>query len=637
MIASFLFVMALVLGSTGVAQTTSARGAAKGSLAKSGAKASAAALMPEALSVKALLEELMSKRYAAEIGTFLETKNFQVAAQLELIEIPKKVTVPPPTPLPPNVEVTDLTLGTLDPEELLQKFSKPEQAVIDSGVLRNYKIRSVLVSVGLKGDLAPEIKEEVKKWLEERVKLEFGDVGSSTVTDVKSEIQKVNPVLEKQPLDLLQDFQNLAGQLALVLGILFAVILWRLLGNSKGGAKGTDTGEGANANGGAAGTGAEAGGSGGGKAVPGQGELDRESLQKREDLENEQIRLGKELGDFSERLLILCRKNQQDVSELIRVWSSRGEAGLKKVAAFAEAVGSDVGRLPIPIDAMSAAVKVFNKMSSLNLQEKRDLLENCYWDLLTVSQLGVDALNQPFGYLGSMNFNVISQALMEQNPRMKTLVAQYLSDDYLSRYLQGLTTDVKLSLLTESAELNKIPAQELGGLSSEFETKMQGERGDNLVVLDGTFAKIAKALTAIERITMLVNLKGEAIDSYKKSTPSLAFLGAWEDDSFRTFLAKCTPDEVLALIRVRPDLKDRVMALCPPMTAEMVDDEFKREDKSSDADKNVWLEQLDNRLAQMISLGEISLEKAIGSSESGGASSADAAGGVDGVDSKRSA
>ena len=569
------------------------------------AQAAPTSLSAEALGAKTLLEEMLARRFSQELATKVEKNAFSIGAQLDLTELPKRVIKPEAEAVQPE-PMSDLMLGTLDPEELLKKFSVSEAKPAAEGFLRNYRIKTVNVSVGLRDDLGSEFKNEVEKWLKQRVKAEFGTSGKGSVSFIKmlpiakkddptknQSSQDVKP--DEDFWDKLNKFQSLAGQIVLALALILGIIIFKLLTSSSNSFV-NKTGDGSTIN---------VGG-------PNQEAAKEEDLidEKTRKMNEEELKVlaSQEIEALTNRLNAILPRVAKDLESVVRSWCQAGEPGRLKLACFAEAVGREIGRLPIPVDALADTSKVFARMADLDLMEKRDTLQKAYWDLLAVMNLGAETLNQPFGYMGSLNVGVVSQVLMDQNPKMKTLVSLFLPSDLRVRYLRGLDESTKRELLQSAAKMSEIPADELRSLDGALMSKIRPTNTSDMVPLEMTINKLVAALTPREEVTLIYDMKGPAIDAYKRSVPSIAFLGEWPDDSLTVLLSRVSADEIVALIRMRPDVKERFIDLCPQLTAEMAIDELRLPDRMSDATKDEWLGALARRVREMVQLQEVSLE-----------------------------
>ncbi len=571
------------------------------------ASAQSSSMSAEALGAKAFLEDLLSRRFTQELSTKVDRQLFSIGAQLDLRQLPPQVIKAPEPAVGEQEPLSDLMLGTLDPEALIKKYTPVEQKAQAQGFLTNFRIKTVNVSVGLRDDLGEAFKGEVEKWLADRLKSEFGSAGKGAVTFIKMAPAE-RPVEKppKSPLEWLSEFQQLAGQLALALAIVFGVLMWKVL-TSKSFANVAKSGDGSTINVGAGGAGGEAG----------AGEsAERERILKEKE-EEERLSALKDIEQVTSRLKTLIPKVANDLEAVIRSWCQMGEGGRFKLACFIEAVGQDVGRMPIPIDAIPEVTKMFNRMNEVKLPEKRDALQKVYWDLMSAMNLGAETLSQPFGYMGSLNVGVINQVLMDQNPKLKTLVSLFLPTDLRNRYVGNLSAEAKRELLENAATLSEIPAAELKSLDGSLAGKLKPQNDGDNVTLDMTLNKLVAALTPMEEATLLHGMTGAALDSFKKSVASVAFLDEWPDDKLQVLLSRVSADEVVAFIRVRPDLQEKFLRLAPPLTSEMASDELRIEDRMSEVDKNAWIGQLAKRVQEMVTLQEVQLDKVFASSGNG--------------------
>jgi hypothetical protein len=558
------------------------------------AHAASTAMSAEALGAKAFLEDVLARRFAQELATKLDRTAFTVGAQLDLTELPKKVPTLDSLNQPPE-PISDLMLGTLDPEELLKKYAGQDIKTSAEGFLRNYRIKTVNMAVGLKEDVEPEFKAEIETWLTARVTSEFGKTGKGVVAFIKSIPVKKEVTPPKDLLGWLSEFQSLAGQIVMAFALLFGVLMWKVL-TSKTSAQSSNTGD--------TGPTINVGGASGEAAA----ERKAADAERKEQEEEERLSASRDIAGLSERLNALIPRLSKDFEAIMRAWCQSGDEGKFKLACFAEAVGQGLGKLPIPVDALPEISKVFARMSDVKLTEKRDALQKAYWDMLSVMNLGVETLTQPFGYLGGVNTGVLNQVLMDQNPKMKTIVSLFLPNDLRSRYLKSLSSDAKKELLESAARMSEIEASELKSMDSALAVKLKPQGNTETVPLDMTLGKLVSALSPMEEVTLLAQMQGPAIDSFKRSTPSIAFLGEWAEDKLKMLMSRVTPDELMALARVRPDLQERLVSLSPPLTAEMVGDELRMPDRTDDKTKNEWLTSLSKRINEMVSFQEVSLD-----------------------------
>jgi len=578
----------------------------------------AVSLSPDALGAKAFLEGLVVKRYSTELATLVDHDSFSLGAQLDLTPVVPVILQTPREVKPPSFEpYTDLMLGQLDGDQLLKSVAGPvDERTIAQKFMENFRIRSVIVSVGLKDQLNPSVKTEVEQWLKKRLATEFGSAGKGVVSIIKRIPDKPKEIIpEKAPKDLLEwaiQYQGLAGQALLAAAILAGIVIWQLmtkiLGTSAGagsfgedssgiGLGGEDESDFASL--------AEA-------AKEIQAEQEKQDALEHEFNEKERLRAGNDIESLKSRLREMTPRLSGTLEDVIRQWCNMGDAGRLRLVCFAEAAFRDTGKLPIPVDALPEVQKVFARMPEIDMKEKREALEKAYWDLLATLNLGSESLAQPFQYMENLGLNTVRKVLMEQNPRLRTLVSLYMNKDMRSRYVKSLNEEGKKELLLQAARLNEIAVEELATMDRGLMSKINPTLGHERVPLEMSFRKIVDSLTLIERVTILKDLTGRGVDEYKRTVPSLAFLGEWPDFQLKMFMMGLTPDELVAYLRVRPDLTDRMLGLATMMVAEIAREELGGPDKMPSADTEKAIEFFENRLKDAVESGDINLSEIFG-------------------------
>lgn len=396
-----------------------------------------------------------------------------------------------------------------------------------ASLLNQYQISKVQLSVGLSPDLGDDKKKEVQDWLDKRLKSEFG-------TKAKGEVTFINKLIEQTPeksfLDHLKNFQDLAGQVVLALALLIGALLWGLLASKNSQAKQLP------------------------EAKPQQRKPSAEkqaktACQKIQILrsrkkQKEEERLAKEIAEITQKISSLLPQLANEFKNVLRSWCEQGEAGRIRLVCFAEAVGKEIGKLPIPVDALGDVKNVFAQMPHMQQKESETRLKKRTGTSWLYSVLGADSLNQPFSYIGGLNVTSVSEVLIEQNPKMRTLVALYMSDDLRSEYMSSLDEQTKIQILQSATELNEIPLSEFKDFDGKLSAKVKGrgKGGEGMVQLEMTLQKIVMGLAAIEKITLLKDLKGAGMEQFKKTTASLAFLHQWPDGALAKLVGRANSD-----------------------------------------------------------------------------------------------
>jgi len=577
------------------------------------AKGGSASMNPDTLGAKAFLEGLLVRRYSLELATRVDREAFTLGAQLELT--PVAPLAPPQREVkPPDFDpYTDLMLGTIDADQLLKSVVAPvDERTVAQKFMENFRIRSVVMSVGLSEDLNSSVKGEVEQWLKKRLATEFGSAAKSTVTMIKKVPEK--KIVEKVPKDWMEwaiQYQSLAGQILLAMTILLGVFLWQVLAKLFGtsgaavddldmGTKGEsseDASDFASL--------AEA-------AKELQAEQEQEDQLAREQDDKERFRTGRDIESLGERLRELLPKMAGSLEEVIRQWCNMGDLGRLRLVCFAEVVYRDSGKLPIPVDALPEVQKVFARMPELDIGEKREALEKAYWDLLSTLNLGSDSLKQPFSYVENVGLATMRKVLMDQNPRLRTLVSLYMTKEMRDRYVKSLSPEGKKELLVQAGQLTEIRSEELESMDRSLMGRIKPTVGHEIVSLGMAFDRIVETLTIIEEITLLADIETPGIEEFKRTRPSLAFLGQWPDDQLKMLMMGLTPDELISFLRVRTDLRDRMLGLASMMVAEIAKEELQTPDRQPAAETEKAIEFFSQRLKALVEQNEIILTDVFG-------------------------
>lgn len=537
-------------------------------------KSALISLKPEAISAKALVEEMLIKRYSQELSSIIEKENFNLAVKLDLTEIPQKTIDPTSPPVVKEEPLSDLMLGRIDPENLLKKMNiSNQQTVAIETFLKNYRIKAVLVSVGLSETLGKDIETEVTQWLDSRMKEEFGSIGKSKVSTLKIATIKPseNHSAPKNFLDWLEKFQSLFSQIIIVIGILFAVIVWKLMNkpfsistsgdlttssNIKADSKNANTGDGL-ANSAGTGSGAASG--------PASGPASKETSTITQ--EHDLIRINNQI-------LEIVPKITNDLEAIIRSWCQSGESGYLKLACFAEAIGQKYGKLPIPVDAMAEVSKVFTKMIDFAPIKKIENLQKAYWDILAVLNLGSDTLERPFGYISGMHMPMMQEILINQNLKMQTLASLFMTADQRKVYLKSLPEKSKIDLIKSAADLTEVSLSEFKTMDSTLKGEFKPKTDGHKVPFDMSLNKIAESLSYTDQIIYLPKIESSSLFAFKQSFATVAFLHEYPIEKLKMLLSRATADEICSYLSLKSEMTDVFINNCPPFTAEVVRDEL---------------------------------------------------------------
>jgi len=547
----------------------------------------------EILGAKSFLEDILVKRYSQSLSTVVDKQAFSLSSQLDLTDLSDSELA--------NREAEsdtpfDLILGNLDSEKLIKQYGMEDQKSAMLTILSTKKIKSVLISVGLREDLGEQTKKDVEKWLSDRAKSEFGSLVKTEVSFVKE--LPIKREKGKEWFDWLNQFQNLVGIALMAMTFFLAVLIWRF---TTGKASVTNHKEG-----GSESQQIKLTTEGKGLGTGGADSVTASAIALKNDEERRQI---EEQIQFTQKINSITPKLASEMESIVRAWCNAGEEGKYKLVCFAESVGKELGKLPIPTEFISDIAKIFMGMSKVPVSDKRNYLEKVYWDLVTVLNLGASALEQPFSYLSNADSSLVSQILLDKNPKMKTLVSLYLPDTLRKKFISPLSSDEKLQILENAFSLKEIPSDELNDMSKDIKGQLSGDINSNNVQLEMSYQKILSTMSIIDEMEMLPKVKSQEIAEFKRKVASIAFLHEWPDDKLSIAIQKLRTDQLVAYLRFKPELKDRIISLCLPMTAEVLTDDLNQPDNMSRTEKEALLSDIAKTLNAIVSQKEIDLSE----------------------------
>jgi len=365
----------------------------------------------EALSAKVLLEDLIVRRYTQDLSTRLNRESFTLSTHLTLEPIPM-------ADIQAEEPINDLMLGTLDPESLMKQYAGKNANDYAASLLSMYRIAKLDMTVGVRDNLTDPDLDPLKKWLTERLKNEFGSVAKGEIIQTHIPVKLTSGEEKSNLLDYIAQFQALLGHLLLALALVIGALIWGSLRKSSKELNGKQNFE----------------------IKLQTPEIPQSSNQnianvKGDTSDPDNVSHQRDILKYQGKIKSLIEKLGPKVSDLIVLWCRQGDRGILRLACFAEATGQALGSMPIPIDAIKDVTRIFLQMPNVTYKEKHESIQQAYWDLVAMINLGPDALNQPFSYIAGLNVDAINEVLIEQNTKMKTLVTLFMPDDLRSRYI----------------------------------------------------------------------------------------------------------------------------------------------------------------------------------------------------------
>lgn len=532
------------------------------------------------LAATALLEELISRRLTTELSTQIDEKNFRLGVQAQVQKRGKDPAAQPLTPL------SDLELGFLNPDELLSQANANRQEF--DFFIKNFSLSKLKVHLGLQPGVSDEVDKEITAWLNQRLKAEFGNLVESETHRIRGQ-DEVLPPQPKSLSEKLRDFQELVGSFLLALGLTIAAFLVGLfyyLATKQV------------------------------SPLPDlklEGELEsRAAAESSAELSAQKAVnsvSAETLTDLKTKILDLSVKIGADLSVVIEEWCLEGEKGLLKTAALAEACANKLGRLPIPEQFKKQLTTLFTQQGAEPDDQRLDLLNEVYWALLATVNFGGESLRQPFSFLGGAEPEQTSKILLQNNLKLQAVTALYMPDSLRTSYLDSLNPSQKVALLAEAATMAEIEEQEFQSIENQMAGFFKKTSDTATIALDNTFSKIADSLSIIESFELLPQVKGPVLEKFKRTQPALAFFHEWPLPQQKKILSKATTEEIMAYLRIKPDLTEKFLEVVSPMARTIIADDIQRPDKLEPEQKNKLLTQLASRLAQAVASGEVKLSE----------------------------
>ncbi len=540
----------------------------------------------DAISVKSTIESMLVNRYSQELSSLVSKEHFSIGARLDLRVVKEKK-----RNSGADTGFSDLDLGYLDADALFESYSIPNIAGVSS--FEKYAIRAAEIQVGLQPNVGEEIKKSVEDWVSKRVKKEFGSTGKYKVQYIQS--PNFAPKTQKQNLmQILQDLQGLFGQLVIAIAILLGVILWRLL---MGGASKEE----ATAAGAAQSINIENKTEAAERAL-GAGGVD-------ENVSAVEKGLLEQIDHVSEQIKELSPKIVSQLESLVEEWCDQGEEGLFHLACFAEISGSVLGSLPIPKDSKKHMSGIFSRMNEVTTEIRLDMVNRIYWDIISVLNLGTESLHRPFSFIASSALSTVNNVLLGNDADTQTVVTLYMPDSMRKSYFKGLDQEKKMEILSSAAKLSTISEDGLQNIEDKIAPYFGEKQLESEVSMSLTLTKLIDSMSFIDACHTLPSVEGPVIEQFKQKNAHIAFLSQWSKEALNIIVKQASNDELLAYLRVMPDMKHFVLEFVSSRAQMILEDDLNQPDVLSENDKEELLGSFQQLITRLVSSGELSLDE----------------------------
>jgi len=595
---------------------------------------------PELIELKSKLEQAITKNYKDRISTQLDVNLFSVSVQVTLLELPepKKEEKLQQTndaaehsALPADINLGNIQLNPIY-EKLKNEIKSNEngkQALSDillDSWMRHVQITKVDVFIGLDSKIDKEYQKTFSEWLVKVIKSEFGSIGSYKVFEIKKmDLSKEVPTVFEQ----LSRFQVTLGFIILSSIFLLVVLLSRFT-TSRDTKEKNQTAiliqemQVAQMN--AASTAAS-----NAKALI-QDNLTKNSKDTSKLIGDENIVahlpvIAQAFKDLQIKVGFLLEFSALSNSEITESWFAQGWQGRIKFAALLDSILSyesvnkasefkNVKNLNTSNEILTwiqnqrntsekELYEAFQEFPNIPIQDRYRILEQCYWDLLSLKIMGKQVLKSRFTILQDLPNDKIQEVLSTQDQKLKALAILHLPQAKIQILLKGMSNDEKQKLITDSLKMNalNISDVELADETLKFAVNKEKISKENEFSVESLVPNLLSSLSVIDEFKMLPNALLQMKDQglyIKKNFPSLVFFAEWPDDLLKIFFDQVEPKYIVSYLQMALPMQTRIIKIIAPKTASIVSDELRlaKEQELEELEKNLTF--LKTRLYKLI-------------------------------------
>lgn len=612
---------------------------------------------PEIIELKSKIEQAITKNYRDRISTQLDSSLFSVSTQVSLIELPetekKNSDVKEDKPVE-NKEIetvpADLNLGNIPIHPIYEKFKNElktnengKNALSDLFIeswMSRVQISRIEVFVGLDRDLDSSYRKELSQWIGKVIKSEFGSVGNHKAFEI-TRLKKVEPPKEIITVyDQLSKFQVTLGFVILSVIVFLAVLMSRfttskdikvrnemalrieemkvaqmnsLSVNSKN------------------------------LIQEGVGKKSGKDIKGDEDLQLQGIQLqviAQAFRDLQFKIGFLFESNNLPIGEIAESWFGQGWQGRIKFAALIDAILSYSSVIQmgdghinstrpsskfIPKEMLelmksgnahleSELHEAFQEFPNIALQDRYKILEQSYWDLLSLQAMGKKALKSRFSILQDLNNDQIQEVLSKQDPKLKTLALLHLPKSKIQNLLLSMNNEEKQKIVNDSLRIKNLSLSdvELADETLKFAIEKNKSQMDTGVSVETLIPNLLSALSVSDEFKMLPHAVSQLSDQglqIKKTYPSLVFLTEWPEEAFKLFFDQVEIKYIVSLLTIAPQLQSKVLKVLSPKMSTIVADEVKQGVNRDPEEIEKNLTFLKTRLYRLVNDEVISLNK----------------------------
>lgn len=580
----------------------------------------AADFTSDEMDVRNRIEKDVQKNLYDLISTQLDPKTFTVAVRAKVIILP------PPKADPPRKTDSEvpagLDLGLIDARELVQSYEKQLEEI---KILKEnakdkptqYKITAIEVHLGMTKLYDDEYVKKMEDWLRKKMTSDYGTLAKTTVGRIESVDTTAEPFEEKTPEESLKDWGMPIAIAVLALVILLSTLLFGRSLNRALSHLGIDRSNLKLMDGSSVDVDSES------------NELDGSDLPALEPAPH-----ALSLDQLLDKIACLCLEMTTSLNDLVRVWMDADKDGHLKVALLVDALiyakeklmSATHGqvtpfRIPLNMEFMRSRSdelsSAYGKMIKLSDNDKAELLEKIYWDLISVQTLGIQSLRRPFDFLNGMQKENIVQLLESQKANTKAIAVAYLPRETQKDIMSDYEDNGKAELLRSMLLSSTLPENEIWDLDASLKVMAINQSSgfkERLIDLFPRTVEMLSSLSQTDEIRIIRKIAPDLPDDgmiLKKQYPTLAFIDLWKSEYIRKLAQNATADEMLTIIRQVPQAQDLILGECPPKIRTIVEDDLRLNQIQDESMTNRKLKSLRNKWNQIAAADNIPMSKVI--------------------------
>lgn len=563
--------------------------------------------------MKSRLEAVVSKKFRKALETRLSPEDFNVTVNLDMVREEK---VKPSAAqrmddsesqflpsLPGYVSAN--TIMNMYEKELDQDGRKKSEEYNYLNDLKNYRIRSAGVSVGLTREFDKDYQDKLKAWLSSRMKQEFGatstaEIGIVAVSPKPVSTQSVFEKLEKLQWPLIVIMFALLALCGLCVYQVFKSKVRNAELKNRLNIKKLE--------------------------MENARERDEEkkklASQESEDAKIKRLQFEFEANKLAiQKRIATALKNFPDQTSAITTLITYEDGG-QKVAALLDSSFAIEGRnenvykipevffqLDIPDGQRKEIQKSFISYQNLSGEDKLKVLESCFWSLATIGVLSDYQDKKPFQYLRRLTSSKITNALKYSKPEEQLVAVLHLPEEYQRSYMAGLSEDTKVEMIENTFKKEKVTWEELQiANESVHQTFKKVENEFGMVQGAIELLKSIKTRDEIKIISKLGKVNPSAFEMVRSHYVSLAFVEMWDDHSIKVLVEGLEVPDLATLIKTFPRIKERVLSGLTEMVSRILLDDLQIQESVNQALVDATLDRIRNQLRALEKNGQLSIE-----------------------------